>query len=124
MTTTPPPVDPRLESLPGASVSAREQLAIARLRLLAQAETIYFSEHGSYGTVEELIEAGVLNRTPDGSGYTIELTVTNDGAGFVVEAVPTEYGPDGRRSFYVDEKGVVRGGDHEGGAPDPDDPPV
>ena len=122
VTTTPPPVDPGLGSLPAGNIAAREGIVVAQLRTIKKAEDLHFAKHGSYATAEELVEAGLLAHAPTAGGYTIELTVTDDG--YVVEAVPDEYGPDGRRSFYLDERGVVRGDDHEGGAPEPTDPPV
>ena len=120
--TAPPPVDPGLGSLPSGNVAGREGLVVAQLRLVKQAQQFHFAKHGEYGTFEELVDAGLLNHEPSAGGYTIEMAV-EDG-GYVVEAVPDEYGPDGRRSFYLDEKGTIRGADHEGGAPQPTDPPV
>jgi len=52
------------------------------------------------------------------------LDVLEGGGRYEALAVPIEYGPTGRRSFYMDETGVIRGADHEGGAPKSDDPVV
>lgn len=123
VTTTVPPADPNaLESLPGANVSAREQLVVAQLRAVKQAEMTYFAETGKFATIDELVASGALNHTPEVLNYTIEIE-TADG-GYTVLAVPDEYGPDGRRSFYLDQSGIIRGADHDGGAPKPTDPPV
>jgi hypothetical protein len=64
----------------------------------------------------------MMNQTPQGLGYSIDLNVTSDG--YEVIAVPKVYGPDGRRSFYLDQTGVIRGDDHQGGAPSASDPPA
>jgi hypothetical protein len=122
--TAPPVPEPGLESVPSANVAAREGIVVAELRTIAQGEQFYFAEKGSFATLDELVEEGMLNHTPEVLGYTMELTVDDGGGGYTLEAVPEVYGPDGRRSFYLDEKGVIRGADHQGGAPEPSDPPV
>jgi hypothetical protein len=50
----------------------------------------------------------------DKYGYNCEVTVNGDQ--FEAVATPKEYGKTGKRSFFVDKTGVVRGDDH-GGAP-------
>ena len=119
----PMPHTPGAEQLPAGKQSANEQLVVAQLRTIKTAEARYFAEHGAYGAMEELRASGALNQSPQGLGYTIDLTLSDDG-GYFVMAVPNEYGPSGRRSFYLDESGVIRGADHGGGAPGPDDPVV
>jgi hypothetical protein len=47
-------------------------------------------------------------------GYRIELTIS--GNKFEAVAIPAEYGKTGRLSFFIDESGVLRAGDHAGGA--------
>jgi hypothetical protein len=123
VTTTAPPADPNaLGVLPGANVSAREQVVLAQLQTIKQAELAYFAEKGRFGTVDELVSSGQLNHTPQVLNYTIEIEAT--AGGYTLMAVPDEYGPDGRRSFYLDQSGIIRGADHNGGAPKPTDPPV
>jgi hypothetical protein len=46
-------------------------------------------------------------------GYNFQLTASRDQ--FEATASPVEYGRTGRRSFFVDQTGVVRGDDHGGG---------
>ena len=123
VTTTVPPADPNaLGTLPGANISAREQLVVAQLRTLKQAELAYFAENGKFATIDELVSSGALNHTPEVLDYTIEIETTP--GGYVVMAVPDEYGPDGRQSFYLDQSGIIRGADHNGGAPKPTDPAI
>lgn len=119
-TTPPPGVGPGVEAIPAANTSAREILVIEQLRVLKKGEDVYFAENSRYADMNELIKSGAINVSPQGLGYAIDLTVTDDG--YVVMAVPNEYGPNGKRSFYLDETGVVRGDDHMGGAPAKDDP--
>lgn len=122
VTTMAPPTEPGLNSLPAGSVAAREGIVINQLTMVRRAEDMYFASNGSYGTMDQIVAAGGLNVSPQQIGYTIDLTTT--ASGYEVIAVPTEYGPAGRRSFYMDQSGQVRGDDHQGGAASADDPPV
>ena len=124
VTSTVPPYRPGMESLPKGNVAAREQIILNQLTIIKKAEAFYNADRGSYATLDELVSAGHLTQSPQGLGYTIDLTVTEDGTGYEVMAVPVEYGPDGRMSFYLDQSGVIRGADHQGGAPSAEDPQV
>ena len=46
------------------------------------------------------------------SGYKFDLIVSGDR--YEATATPIEYGKSGRLSFYTDQSGVVREGDHGG----------
>jgi hypothetical protein len=50
--------------------------------------------------------------------------VSATGAAFEATATPKEYGKGGKRSFFIDQTGVVRGDDHGGGAATVADKPV
>ncbi|HQR37404.1 MAG TPA: type IV pilin protein [Blastocatellia bacterium] len=119
-TTPPPGVGPGVEAVPAANTAAREILVIEQLHVLKKGEDVYYAENNRYATMAQLVQSGAMNVSPQGMGYSIDLTVTD--TGYVVMAVPNEYGPNGKRSFYLDESGVVRGDDHMGGAPAKDDP--
>src|SRR5437868_11555658 len=45
-------------------------------------------------------------------------------AGYRANAVPQRYGGTGRRSFFVDQSGVIRAADHQGGPANENDPPI
>lgn len=122
LTTTAPPLEPGLGNVPAANEGIREQIVIDQLRTLKRAEDLYFAQHGKYGSMEDLKQSGAINISPQGLGYTIDLTTTDDG--YQIIAVPQLYGPKGRRSFYLDQTGVIRGDDHQGGAASSDDPEV
>ena len=123
-TTTVPPVDPGLDKLPAGNVSAREQLVVSQLKTVKRAEDMYLTEKGQYGSLSDLMSSSQLNQLPTGLGYSVEIKVTDGGSKYVVEAVPKEYGPQGKRSFYRDESGTIRGADHQGGAAQATDPVV
>jgi hypothetical protein len=68
-------------------------------------------------------------------GYAFRYTVVlaagslpeaeaNKSAGFVLAATPTEYGKSGRRSFFLDSAGVLRGADKQGSVATSTDPKI
>lgn len=123
--TVPVPVQPGSEALPSGNLRAREELALAQLSTIRNAEQAHLAMYGKYATAPELLKAGLINSTMQGGqNYTVDVTVVDDGAKFFAMAVPVEYGPTGRTSFYMDETGIIRGADHQGGAAKPDDPVV
>ena len=97
-------------------IAANEIAAIARLRTIAGAEAQYYSESVRYTTLDELMEKQFLMDTSRGKlqGYRIEVQVKGDG--FAATAAPNKYGVTGKRSFYLDQTNVLRGGDR-GGSP-------
>ncbi|MGH9931101.1 MAG: hypothetical protein ACREA9_17980, partial [Pyrinomonadaceae bacterium] len=77
----------------------------------------------SYGTVDQLVSAGLLNKEMlEKYGYRIEVTASRDK--FEITALPVEYGRTGKLSLFIDESGVLRGGDHGGGSATVADQPV
>ena len=124
VTSTAPPYRPGMESLPQANVAVREQVVYNQIMMIRKGEDFYYADRGSYANFDELVKAGHLIQSPQGLGYTIDLTVNGGGSGYELVAVPVEYGPDGRMSFYLDESGIIRGADHQGGAPSSADPQV
>jgi hypothetical protein len=109
---------------PAANVAAREMVVLQQIQLITQGEQLYDMNKGKFGTLDELIADGHINQRPDNLGYKITLTVTNAGGGYTLVASPQVYGPNGQRSFYVDQSNVIRGANHEGGPATASDPPV
>src|SRR5437016_6170266 len=102
-----------------------ETIAIRMLQIIAGAEASYAFTNGSgkFGTIDTLAEQKLLDREVlEKYGYRFDLTVTDDQ--FEAVATPREYGKTGKRSFYVDKSGVVRGDDHGGGLATIADKPV
>lgn len=94
-----------------------EMIAIGMLQYFANQETAYKAGagKGNYGSLQQLVDAKMFPLEAfDKYGYKIDATVTADQ--FEATAIPREYGKNGKRSFFVDKTGVVRGDDH-GGAP-------
>jgi hypothetical protein len=87
------------------------------LERVAAAEARFQSTTGAgrYGTLEELLEAGIISKELlQNSAYTIQVNVS--GNKFEATAIPVEYGKTGRISFFIDETGVLRSADRGGGA--------
>ena len=94
-----------------------EGIAIGMLGFIAGVEKNYQSTtgKGKYATLDELVAQKLVQKDMfDKYGYNFEVTAGGDQ--FEAVATPREYGKTGKRSFYVDKTGVIRGDDH-GGAP-------
>ena len=127
-----------IPNLLAARKAANEGSAISSMRTLVSAEATYQATvgAGSYGTLEELVAAGLVDdKLGKGvkNGYRFEIRVKparskSEWASFEAVAVPVKYGSSGagtgKRSFYVDESGVLRAGDKGGIEASSLDPPV
>jgi hypothetical protein len=105
--------------------AANEAIAKGLLRTVMSAEAVFITtqDNNRYGTIDELISANLISKeTVQKYGYRIEVAAT--GNKFEATAVPMEYGQTGRMSYFIDESGVLRGGDHGGGPATISDSPV
>ena len=112
-----------IPNLLAAAQAANEGAAIRSLRVLSQAEQTYQATtgKGNYGTTSDLqsdalISADLAREVRSGYRFKVEVfkATGESRAGFAVIAVPTDYRSSGRRSFFVDETGVIRGEDNHG----------
>jgi len=132
-----------------ADLEAREDDAIAALRKLATALETYRRAYGKLpdalerlgpapesgispeaaGLVDAELFAGIKN------GYAIRYRIvpaggnlseedSNQAAKFELAATPIEYGKIGRRSFFLDSGGVLRGADKQGAVATSADPRI
>ncbi len=104
---------------------SNESVGRSLLRTVYAAEATFQStqDDGRFGTLEELAAAGLLEYgIPQSGAYKIELRVS--GNKFEATAVPVEYGKTGFLSFFIDESGILRGGDKAGGAATVADNPI
>jgi hypothetical protein len=127
----------------------REDNAIAGLRVLATALETY---RGAYGKLPDTLAPlgpapanGISPETPglvdaelaagNKGGYTIRYTIvpaggdlSEEGANkvetFSLAATPNEYGKAGRRSFFLDSQGILRGADKKGALANSSDPRI
>ncbi|MEP6707059.1 MAG: hypothetical protein ABJC05_06045 [Pyrinomonadaceae bacterium] len=106
-------------------VDQNEAIARYELRAVVSAEAIYLETagKGSYGSLDQLVAEKLIQKEMlENHGYKIELIVA--GAKFEATATPKEYGTTGRLSFFVDESGLIRGGDHNGASANAGDRPA
>jgi hypothetical protein len=132
-----------------ADLDANEDAAIADLRSVAAAA---FAYRNAYGILPEtltalgpappggvspdaagLIDAGLAAGEKDGYAFRYAIVPTTDYApgedsgkavNFSVAASPKEYGKMGRRSFFLDSTGILRGADKKGSIADRTDPRI
>jgi hypothetical protein len=108
-----------------SSAIANETVAQGKLRTIASAENTFraTNKDGNYGSIDQLVSAGLISKelleTPV---YRVEVQAS--GSRFEATAVPVEYGKTGKRSFFIDESSILRGGDHGGGPATISDKPV
>jgi type II secretory pathway pseudopilin PulG len=112
-----------IPNLLAARMAANEGAVIRSLRVLHGAEQTYQATtgQGNYGTLSELQSDSLISSDMAleiRSGYRFKIKVfkanSESPASFAVIAVPFVYGSSGRRSFFIDETGVIRGEDKQG----------
>jgi hypothetical protein len=121
-------------------IVTRELRAVAALRQIAAAAETYRKGFGQLP--ETLVQLGPAPKegiSPDAANlidaelaagekdnysyrYRVFSTSRETDARYEIVATPLQYGPGGRRSFYLDSSGVMRGGDKKGEVAGPDDP--
>jgi type II secretory pathway pseudopilin PulG len=132
-----------------ADLDASEDAAIADLRSVASALDTYRRAYGKLPDTLELLgpappngvspeAAGLLDSdlaAGSKEGYTIRYTImpaagslpedeANRAETFSLASSPKEYGKTGRRSFFLDSSGILRGADKQGGVANSTDPRI
>jgi hypothetical protein len=126
-----------------SEVQSNETAAIAALRKFAQSIGTYRRAFGKLpDTLAQLGPASKEGISPEAAGlldaelaagkkggylYRYRVPPTQgEGAepGFELAATPAEYGKTGRRSFFLDAGGTLRGGDKQGGVATASDPRI
>ncbi len=106
---------------------------IATLQTLFSAQATYQSTtgNGNYGTIEELRKEQLIDYVlAEGHRYGYLFRIrrekfsTESQASFEIVAVPRTYGRTGRRSFYMNETGVIHAKDKNGTEANLGDDPV
>ncbi|MDQ1590860.1 MAG: hypothetical protein QOG71_1487 [Pyrinomonadaceae bacterium] len=103
---------------------ASEFSAQWKLRMIHHGQTDYKKSHGGYGTLQELKAGAFIDESLEpvqAEGYEIKLSIYGDR--FEVTATPTAYPKLGRRSFYIDQTGLLRAAD-TGGKPASESSPI
>jgi len=108
-----------------APVVTGEAMAVYALNRIGNAEEEFKREKKKerFGTLEELVAEEILEKDfLQQLEYKLELTIS--GEKYEATATPKNYGKTGRRSFFIDEGGTVRGADHKGRPATAEDPPI
>jgi type IV pilus assembly protein PilA len=97
-----------IPSLLRSRQAANESAAVASVRTVTTAEIMYLSSSGgNYGTIAQLVGAGLLDSGFNGtkSGYSYSITTT--GTDYTISASPASMN-NGRYGYYSVPDGVVR----------------
>lgn len=106
-----------------APILGMESFVNSSLRHITSAQENFKGNKGRYASLEELFEAKILDRDHAlTEEYSIDVQASGDK--FTITATPRNYGKTGRRSFFTDETGVVRGANHKGQPATAADPPI
>jgi type IV pilus assembly protein PilA len=99
-----------IPSLLRSRQSANESSAVQNLRTINTAQITYLSSSaGAYGTIAQLVSAGVLDSRFNGtvSGYNYAIAVDASAADYTAMAAPTSANV-GRFGYYSVPDGVIR----------------
>ncbi len=114
-------------SLSTSKIAIQEARAVKNLLNIYEAELSFHNQKGSYGSLDELIEAELIDNSLSSginSGYRIEIE--NKKGEFEAYATPIRYGrngfiSDGQRSFYINDKRFITEADKKGARADEND---
>jgi hypothetical protein len=128
------PDDPVIDDCTSGSIEENERCTITDLRWLTGAQATFAATlgKGNYGTLTELYSAGLVradlsDHSARGYLYEVEVIAHVPGelpAAFKIRATPQIYRSTAIRSFFLDQTGVIRGGDKNGGHANETDPPI
>lgn len=123
-----------LPNLLASRMAANEASAINLLRTIDSSEATYQATRGNgqFGTLRELaadnlIDSTLASGTKNGYRFTVRVKpalTPGEAASYEAVATPVRYRRSGRRSFYIDETGVIRFADIRGGEANEYDPPI
>ncbi len=116
----------------GKMIPFNERFVIGALETFMAAELTYFhtpGNEGNFGDFPQLRNAGLIDPAlayGEKYGYQFSLTIIPPGpvtaAQYRLSAIPRYYGKGGKRSFYLDRSGVIRGANRNGAPATSTDP--
>jgi hypothetical protein len=120
-----------IQNYSSAKISANETAAIQSLRSIGQAQMLYFNTRGrkSFATMKQLSDDQLIS--PDlaageknGYRFIVRIVERSETRGPAYDgiATPVNYGSSGKRSFYINEDGVIRHADKNGAEATAKDP--
>lgn len=108
-------------------IADNERCTIGAMQTLFAAELTYAATvgNGQYAYPFILYKAGLVDvMLGIGAKHGYVFTVIFGPSTFAIFGNPDRYGETGVRSFYIDQTGILRGSDRNGGNSGPDDPPI
>jgi len=97
-----------IPSLLRSRQAANESAAVAQVRTITTALVTYMSSSGgSYGTIAQLVSAGLIDSVFNGTKGGYNFSVTTTGTDYTITAVPASPN-NGRYGYYSVPDGVVR----------------
>jgi hypothetical protein len=107
-------------------MASNEGSAILGLKMIYDQEQIWRNKTQKYVPFDQLFSQADAIPPPSqlNPGYRFEVRVKEGGKSFEALASPEEYNKTGRRSFYMNEQGVIHGADNGGGEGTATDPEV
>lgn len=97
-------------SVPWGHTGSGETSALVALERLKRAQASYKTEHHRFGTLDDLVNTSAECRDAVARarqrGY--DIAVDAEVSRYSVQAVPRARAPGSRRSFYLDQTGLVR----------------
>lgn len=106
-----------IPNIVAARRAANEGSSISVLRKISEAESTYHVNHGRYGDLDELAAEHLIDPeivSGARNGYRFVVSQQSDPVAFQATGTPDSYPNSGKRSFYIDETGVVRAEDLQG----------
>lgn len=107
----------KMSRLPRNEMSAQSYLHVINQELKS-----YKIEHDRFPTAEEFKHIMSFEAIFETIGYKFEIEFSGDS--YTATATPIEYGKTGKLSFYTDQSGVIRQGDHGGMPASAEDKPA
>jgi hypothetical protein len=103
------PTGARVSEIAGGSRgAANEAAAVATLRTINTAEVTYLStSQGSFGTLQQMIDAGLLPENYRGTVNGFRFGINSVGSDYIGAAIPSDPGS-AKYGFYVTPDGVIR----------------
>src|SRR3954470_8356213 len=97
-----------IPSLLRSRQAANESAAVAEVRTITTAQVMYLSSSGgSYGTIAQLVNAGLLDAGFNATKSSYNFSITTNGSDYTILASPASTNS-GRYGYYSVPDGVVR----------------
>ena len=107
-------------------IAANEVSALLELKRINEHELMSFVTTKKFVPLDQLVSQadGIPPPSRSNPDYRFDVRVKEGGKSFEAFATPAQYNKTGRRSFYINEQGVIHGGDKRGEEASATDPEI